>query len=246
MKWLIVGDVHGKLKAFNYALNHTKLDYDLVIQLGDFGFWKSCLLHSHKKFKEMCKKPIFFVRGNHEEYSRRHEPFFDDYENVIAPIYFKDCDYIPRHINDEMIDIGGLSVLGVGGAFSIDRSYRKLDESWWRQEMVNAANVERIIHERLRPDIILSHDGPHQFFKAYKRPQLDVMTDNFYGKPGDAQLTLLYNHIKPRYWFFGHHHKLMRWTDKESGTHFIAFPIHDEQIGIFDTEFMDLEITPWW
>jgi len=246
MKWLIVGDIHGEFRAINYNLNRIegKVDYDLIIQLGDFGFWKDALQRSKKKFPEMCKKPIYFIRGNHEEYSRykrgkQRGPFFNDYEGIIVPNYFDKCKNIPRYINDEMVEMDGLKVLGVGGAKSMDREFRILGYGWWREEEVNKENVESIIRDNLKPDIILSHDAPTQFFKRseYK--------GRFANRAGDKYLGKLYAQIKPRYWFFGHFHTHMEWKDDESGTKFVGFPSYNKGYRVFDTELMVLERGNW-
>ena len=244
MKWLIIGDLHGEFKAFNYALKHKKIGYDAIIQLGDFGFWKDSLQRSKKKFPQMCRKPIFFVRGNHEEYSRykrgkERGPFFNDYEGIIVPRYFERCKHIPIFINDEVVEIGGIKVLGVGGAVSTDRALRVLGQSWWRAEEVNGENVETIIGKGSKTDIIISHDGPTQFFERseYK--------NRFSIRAGDKHLGHLYDNIKPLYWFFGHYHELMEWSDPDSGTRFVCFPTWDRGFGIFDTELMELRKHIW-
>lgn len=146
MKWLVVGDLHGDLRAFNYHLKmiEGKVLYDVIVQVGDFGFWKDTLQKSQKRtLPELCRRPIYFVRGNHEEYSRykrgkQRGPFFSDYEGVIVPKYFSGCKHVPRYINDEMVRIGNLDVLGAGGAESTDREVRILGYSWWREEEVKS------------------------------------------------------------------------------------------------------------
>ena len=246
MKWLIIGDVHGQFKAFNYNLNRIegKVDYDLIVQLGDFGFWKDILQRSKRKFPEMCKRPIYFVRGNHEEYSRdkrgkQKGPFFKDYEGIIVPSYFEKCKHVPRYINDELIKIGNLKVLGIGGARSTDREYRVLGLSWWKEEEVDTESVERAIIEKWSPDVIISHDVPTQFF------EYSMFKGSFKNRAGDAQLGRLYECFQPRFWFFGHYHTQMEWKDSSSGTEFVCLPEWNKGYGIFDDEFMEFERYHW-
>ena len=246
MRCLIVGDVHGEFKGLNHYMNRIQgtINYDVILQVGDFGFWKESLQSSKKKFPEMCKRPIYFVRGNHEEYSRynRHrviEPFFNDYEGVIVPNYFVKCRHIPRYLNDETVEINGLKVLGVGGAVSTDREYRVLGYSWWKEEEVDRKNVMRIIKKSLKPDIVIRHDGPSHFFRAGEYNYL------FPNRAGDKLLGKLYDHIKPRFWFFGHFHVYMEWEDPRSGTRFVCFPTWNKGYGILDTKLMELEMKNW-
>ena len=247
MKWLVVGDLHGELRAFNHHLKmiEGKIAYDAIIQLGDFGFWKDTLQKCQKRtLPELCRRPIYFVRGNHEEYHRdkrgkQRGPFFSDYEGVIVPKYFHKCERPPKYINDDMIRIGNLDVLGVGGAVSTDKQRREPGLSWWPEEEVNEDNVQRIIEENLKPDVILSHDVPVQFHERSK------YKGRFLHRHGDRMLGLLYEHIQPKCWMFGHYHKYMQWEDNETGTRFICLPSWGHGFGIFDTETMKFRIWDW-
>lgn len=198
------GDIHGNFEPFAFYVTAQKQLHDChVFVCGDIGmgfyklnYYHNTLTRINKKFKE---KNIFvyFIRGNHDD-----------------PIYFTDNSPIAvtlsniRFVKDyEIISINDHNILCVGGATSVDRIYRKENETWWRDEYVHEYNIDKIQNIN-DVDIVVTHCTP--MFSQPKYVRITWMSDeddtiakqdrnilcNIYFK--------LYKHIK--YWFYGHYH----------------------------------------
>lgn len=163
-EYLIVGDVHGDI---SFASKMTKLaasnDIDTIIQVGDFGIWDHInegvyFLDKLNENSELRGVRWVFVPGNHENYDR-----LEEYE--AKKELYTDEGFIP--IRDNIHYTGkvnswswnGVSFKAVGGAHSIDKSYRKPGSSWWWQETLR--DDELAESEALgEADVLLTHDCP--------------------------------------------------------------------------------------
>ena len=181
-----VGDIHGN---FNDYSRSTVNDCKESIQVGDFGigfasdYW-------HVKVTDWQKENPGhkFIRGNHDDPAR----------SKAMPNYIKD-----GLIQDDM--------MFVGGAFSIDRSYRVKDVSWWEDEELSYDEFSSIVdtYQTVKPNIMITHDCPQivaddMFFKSgfCLGKQIKTIT-------GQA-LEVMFRIHQPKLWIFGHYHVTMQ------------------------------------
>ena len=95
-------------------------------------------------------------------------------------------------------------------------------------------------------DLVLSHDCP---------PGIGVPNMNgleHYGRPGVPAMAPLAEYFRPRWWFFGHHH---RWFDQaHEGTRYIGLPQswqgyalldQDAEVSLVRNE-VAIRTRPWW
>lgn len=158
---VVSGDIHGDFNQLVYKMCiQYKMTNTLLIVAGDCGFgfektgyYENVYNHNEAKLKK-SNNWILMVRGNHDDPSYfneekiRHERFrtIPDYSVVTA------C---------------GRSILCVGGAISIDRSYRKdyvqssSRQVYWQDEapvyspeMLSQLNKDHLI------DTVISHTAP--------------------------------------------------------------------------------------
>ena len=143
----ITGDTHrnfSRLSEFDYDPD------DMLIVLGDAGinYFLNILDEQFKEFLETLNLKIFCVRGNHEERpenidSYREVEMFggkvfieDEYPNLI---FAKD---------GETYNINGKSVLVIGGAYSVDKTFRLVHGySWFPSEQLNDSEKEIILNK---------------------------------------------------------------------------------------------------
>ena len=142
---------------------------EAVVQLGDYGFgWgfsqrkvtgeRYDTFSSHvSKFAQLAGLPVYWIDGNHEGHSALQELVASmepqpngTYE--IEPSVF----YIPRGL---VMEFGGLKFLCCGGATSVDQNMRIPGKSWWPQELITDADVDRCIQAG-PVDVVLTHDFP--------------------------------------------------------------------------------------
>lgn len=255
MKLAIFGDIHGEFKQFYDVYTRVKKEeeFDSILQLGDFGMWE----HALKDWISI-EEPMYFVRGNHEEYTKgishnwnrskwEYGDFFNAYPEGFDKYFGEN---MPIHLDGDIIELGGISICGVGGANSADKEWRISEQKnnkyrrklgrklWWNEESVNLDIVNNLIDKQPLIDIMISHDIPNtasnriQKFQKYKN----------YG--GDIVLGKLYSELinSPLIWLFGHHHDWTEWTDARTDTIFIGFPIYNMGYGILDTNTKEIKI----
>lgn len=151
---ILLGDIHGRFDVILSKLNTGLLDDTILIQIGDFGlgfrphFEKSELERIDKRLKEQnCE--LFVIRGNHDEPKWFTNPVINSEFNQKH----KNITLLPDYYTK---DINGVRFLFVGGAVSIDRYYRTLNESYWTGEVVQEPKFNISKH-----DILISHTVPH-------------------------------------------------------------------------------------
>ena len=213
----ITGDTHipldiSKLNSKNFPQQKELTKNDYVIICGDFGgvwygnekdnYWLNWL--------EQRNFTTLFVDGNHE--------------NFAALAQYEECScnggkvqYIRPSVIHLMrgyvFDLEGMKIFAMGGARSSDRMYRKVDVSWWREEMPNAEEIQRArqnlaINDN-QVDIMITHDAPQSIAR---------MID--FAKSEDDELMPFFDELRNtvgyRHWYFGHFHE--DWKIDESHT----------------------------
>lgn len=225
MRIFYLGDIHG-----NFGLIGQYIDlYDIkdahIIQVGDFGVGFSTF-EKEKRMLEMyhhklVKKNVFVwaIRGNHD-----YRPYFDN-----DPFGFTNIKLVKDY---EVLELERNRILCVGGAVSVDRTYRYTKrqksgdmvsiggESWWPDEVFEL-DIDKI-KDLKDINIVVTHTCP-----AYCPPDntfgFGPFVEGIIRDTGDAALKtdlmlersamselfhiLKLNGNNPAFAYYGHFHK---------------------------------------
>lgn len=181
----IIGDVHGKFKAYREAIRNVPFS----IQIGDMGvgFRRSngdLTWMSNPPFDAMTQGRHLFIRGNHDnpEVCRRHNYWIPD-GTVIDGVY---C---------------------LGGAVSIDRACRTQGLDWWPDEECSYAELERMIDDYavIKPNVVITHECPDsiagEIMATYRMGRIED------GSRTRQALDRMFAIHQPSEWYFGHWHR---------------------------------------
>lgn len=150
----ICGDLQGNIPWIRTISRATKVlapDIDTVIQAGD---WWADHPDVDEAFQEAGITRVISVLGNHEPWGAispllAHRPG----EAIrISTLQW----LLPRPYR---LDVGGRSVLCLGGATSIDRQYRTQGIDWWPEEAITDRQVE-MAKAGGPADIMITHESP--------------------------------------------------------------------------------------
>lgn len=162
-KITVFGDWHGNLAfaASVLARVYEEENPALYIHTGDFGFWPADheetnnpdYLSGLERLLAAQGKTLIFIDGNHEDHRWLSTfPVNQDGLRLISEHIL----HLPRGhafmFNDKKI-------IGLGGAFSIDRGLRTKDYSWFEEELITPTDVARAISEKWA-DLLISHEAP--------------------------------------------------------------------------------------
>lgn len=170
-KVLIVGDTHGDSKfVSNIHKNARSYEVDTIVQLGDFGynFDRNLVASIAAWLSRDPEHKWYWLDGNHDHHDfieqviLANEPAPDSPVNMggmqFHNVEFPDrMYYLPR---GSTFTIGERRCMALGGAFSIDRHYRKEFVSWWPQELIRDADVRHAIDNGKDIDVMFCHDTP--------------------------------------------------------------------------------------
>lgn len=227
MRVLLAGDTHSNLNHWGYLYTQAvEFGVDRIVQLGDFGFWEHtadgvAYLDTLEKAVETYGIPIYWIDGNHENHALLREQYINPQQREWvdnSPYTSKDYPFIKIREGVWHIPRGtvwkwdGVSFLGLGGAFSIDRAWRKVGSSFWFEEMISDNEADRAVRNVKsllggKVDIMLTHDVPLMF------PMHDIM--HYQGR--DARkipesegprklLQHVVDEVQPDYLYHGHWH----------------------------------------
>lgn len=202
---LVAGDTHGDLGWIKVLVREAAAqDCSLILQVGDFGYWEHAgrgrdFLDRAEALLEKAGIDLWWIDGNHENHTllrAMYQPRDDGLCEVRPHIL-----YVPR---GHRWTWQGVTFLGLGGAFSVDKRWRIEGESWWPEETITEGDVHRAT-EGGAVDVVVSHDCPWG---------IDCMGSETVGdkdawpesEANRRRLLAVVNEVKPRLLFHGHYH----------------------------------------
>lgn len=204
----ITGDTHGSLELKrlsnkNFPIAKTLTKEDTVIICGDAGFmWDNS--NETKYWDDWAEdRPftIISVFGNHSNYDLLRSIPITEWHGAKVHKVRPHVMYIE---NGEIFTLNNQTFFCMGGATSIDKSYRKEGKSWWAaeiptwNEMDYAANNLRA-HD-FKIDNIVTHCGPNYIVdKLFPYENAHDSITNFLEK--FVRMTTNFNK-----WYMGHYH----------------------------------------
>lgn len=215
----ITGDTHGDPVRFieNNMGDKEWNDDDCLIICGDFGyvFYGNGSEKDFLDYLETKPYTICFCDGNHEGfptiYSYPKEKWNGGYVHRIR----KNVLHLMR---GQVFEIDGRKVFTMGGAYSIDRYVRKLNFSYWEEEIPNNEEFHEAI-KNLREnnnevDIVISHTAPREIIRRMgKCPDVhDMELTGF--------LEWVMYQVKFEHWYFGHWHLDQTFDEKYTAVYF--------------------------
>lgn len=186
---LFMGDTHGNMQFIAHALTRyvSERPLDLVIQVGDFGYWPH--FEWGRKFLRQLSEllveldiELVWVRGNHENQDMLSAINGGDlYGSEILETripgddeQFPNIGWIPDGAVFSIDEgIRSVNLMGFGGAVSPDRPYRigKAGTEYWHQEEITWGQTNFANREEIEPgsiDILVAHEGS-SFVAKYRR-----------------------------------------------------------------------------
>jgi Icc-related predicted phosphoesterase len=202
LKYIVVGDVHGRFNQLNHIIKTTKAE--VVFVCGDFGIWpdKPSIDENINYIESQIPNrdvKIYWTPGNHEWWDAIEESYGRNGKNPIEMREGSNIYYCPI---GSVLNFENNNILFLGGADSYDKVYRTPKVSWWEQEKfsyLDADWVDENVKEEI--DIIISHTCPQHFFYHKDFHHID--------KKGDSSTFFLgemLEKFKPKKWYFGHWH----------------------------------------
>lgn len=231
-KYLVVcGDIHGD---FNLLVNKLCVQYQLkdtvCVVAGDCGFgfenkgYYDNIVKRNSKRMNQANNKIVFVRGNHDNPAYFDGKVFNHKRFIAIPDY-------------SVIKVGEHVALCVGGAVSIDRSYRKYawEKKKEQQRFSHNSNSKEILSPNYywldeapafcdsllskiiaeQPiDTVITHTAP-SFCELHSKAGLESWTKEDSELLDDIQherstMDAIYEKIKGRnvtHWCYGHFHQ---------------------------------------
>lgn len=237
-KILLAGDTHGNTQHMKNIVNTATIHrVDKIIQLGDFGYkwpYRDSVETTCQGICDWSAQEFgiewWFIPGNHDNYNEM--PIYADKPVRISEGFV----FVPRGVTWEE---NGVTFLGMGGAYSIDKGYRTPNISWWEREIPADWEWERAM-DAPRAKVILSHDVmlgvdtfSHHDDDWHRFPESRYVREN---------LRSLTEKHRPELIFHGHHH--VRYTESvpiENGPSVIVHGIGAD-INSFGDSYIVIEI----
>lgn len=155
----VSGDWHGDVPWMRAVVDAAAAaGAELILQVGDLAvLWpgrdKGKFDRRLQQRLELRDMRFVFVDGNHDNHHElRLLPLDDD---GLAPLR-PHVRYLPR---GGRLKYAGLTIAGLGGAYSVDREWRTAGKDWWPEEDVTDEDVDRLIAGG-RADVLIMHDAP--------------------------------------------------------------------------------------
>ena len=216
----VVGDLHGLFELFRFKLKELKITNSIFIVAGDCGFGfekKGHYLNIYRKFSKLLLEnniTILFVRGNHDDPS-----YFDGFE-----LNYKNFTCIPDY---SVISFNNENILCIGGAVSVDRMSRKIDEInsgfkyklYWPNEPVlyRPRILKQIKNDCIDINHVVTHTKP-SFIPPYGKEGVSLFIEDDPKLEEDLNnenqiMNNIFNDLVKKYcyqinnWVFGHFHQ---------------------------------------
>jgi hypothetical protein len=225
---LFFGDWHGDI---NYALRSLERAYkkfpdiDVFYHVGDFGVWPGSdyYLDSVALSLSAEGKTMVVTGGNHENWNQ-----WDVWTQGTKPFKYLGYDLIllPKLWSWTH---AGKTFTSVGGAHSIDRSFRTPNLSWWPQESISYGTVNTVLNasDEYKADVLITHESSHNPVDPIKKiladpikqaawPQEDIRDSDIQ----QQYVSLVLEAVAPTTHVHGHWH--IPFKRNENGLHTVS------------------------
>lgn len=211
----ITGDTHADIGDYRWAwLNDNLSSNDILIITGDFGFdWNEDIIRNWKSMNR--KYTTLFCDGNHENYDVLNSlPIVEKYGSEVGMF----CEDTFRLLTGHMYLIEGEKYFVFGGASSIDRTWRLMQESransyrtlWWQEEVPSESSFNEAKKTLAENNYTFDYFITHTCNSQLKSLVLQGCDENFFD-PVESMINSLEYLIKENGgdWkasYFGHFH----------------------------------------
>ena len=225
----ITGDTHGSFERVESFCERMKTKReDILIILVDARKNYSGLRYDRLKKELLEELPItiFAIHGNHEQRPYTIESYKEREWNGGIVYYEEDFPSILFAKDGEIFNLGGFQTIVMGGAYSIDKTYRlAYGYGWWEDEQPSD-EIKRYVENQLDSvkwniDVVLSHTTPLKyepvevFMTGVDQSKVDKTTE--------ISLDKIENRLSYKKWYCGHYH-----TEKKIDNLEIMFENFDE------------------
>ncbi len=195
----IIGDCHGKCDKYLHLAKQAKFS----LCVGDVGFDYS--------YYERLLDPLYgkFLGGNHDNYTKTTCPICQGKACLECESRGYNFSHLsPHFLKDfgvwEVPDFG--SIFYVRGAWSIDKSWRLPNVSWWEDEELTYQQCVNAIqaYEQMKPEFVVTHTVPQSIIPSI--PFNRMFGDTIHGNRTEQMLENMYQLHQPKKWIFGHWH----------------------------------------
>lgn len=216
----LTGDLHGEhdMSKLNYFLEKdgaslTRDDY--VIILGDFGMiWSADTKYGYlsdqirleEYFEEKFPWTTLFIDGNHENFVHLKGFPSRKWGGSRANFLSEHCIWLRR---GNIYTIDGNTFLTIGGAYSIDKAWRRPYISWWPDEAITRSDINKakrsLAKHNNKVDYILTHCAPtpiHQTIASQEK-FTHASKEESYNEALLQEINVTANFKR---WYFGHYH----------------------------------------
>lgn len=207
MKIAFIGDQHGNNNNFFKLIDYVEKTHnpDCYYQAGDFGLMGDGFLARLDKISRLMKKLdkiCYLIDGNHDNHAWLGAKISGKRTVELAPHVI----YLRR---GEVITLGGKNILGVGGALSVDRVYRKEGRDWWREETLSEFDYKYALEqvEGKQIDVMVAHDTTLFFDWPVSFNFISNIDDNLRGRAHRLKLQKIWEKCLPPLFIHGHYHK---------------------------------------
>jgi predicted phosphodiesterase len=198
------GDWHANLQWARKAIAAAgEAGAEVIVHLGDFGYdFSREYVRGVERALDRAGVELWFVDGNHEQFPVLESyPIEGDGQRHLSD----HISHLPRGYRWEW---SGVRFLAMGGAYSIDRQWRRLGESWWSEETITDDQVQRATVGG-PADVLVAHDCPTGVVvpgldnSAHLWPPLDLLRAGEHRE----QLRRVVDAVQPRVVWHGHYHR---------------------------------------
>ena len=212
----VTGDTHGERERF---LNNTMGDEawtseDTLIVCGDFGFlfFNNATENAFLDFLQK-EKPytVCFCDGNHENFDAIYAYPQEEWHGGRIHRIRKNVVHLMR---GQVFELEGHSFFTFGGAYSIDKEYRREGFSWWPQELPSPEEYDTawaaLEKHGFAVDYIITHTAPQAVVeKLIAKQPWDIrreITMEFKDYELLEFLGKVHHTVSFSHWYFGHWH----------------------------------------
>lgn len=196
------GDWHANATWAEDAIDYARQQgAEVIVHLGDFGYqFNPHTLSWITNSLDAAGIPLLFVDGNHERFpTLLRYPIGDNGLRQLTDRIW----HLPRGFRWMW---GGIRFLALGGAYSVDRPWRRPGVSWWPEELITPQQAKRTI-ERGPADVLVSHDCPVGVDIPGLRPDLFPALEILRADEHRQLLRTVVDAVRPRQIWHGHYHQ---------------------------------------